>query len=142
MSLLRYLFLLAAKNNFTVTMKHLPGKQNDIADALSRKQYNRIFSLAPHAQRTPTPTPGSKRALNAQLRDLINLSISSSTQATYGAGERKFYQFCQGHGVQPLPADKQTVVMFAVALSRSMAPLYCIESPDWVPLFRIMGRGL
>lgn len=63
MSLLRKLFLQAAKNNFTITMEHLPGKQNDIADALSRKQYNRFFFLAPQAQRIPTPTPGSLREL-------------------------------------------------------------------------------
>ena len=37
MSLLRKLFLAAAKNHFMVTMKHLPGKTNNIADALSRK---------------------------------------------------------------------------------------------------------
>ena len=63
MSLLRKLFLTAAKNNFTVTMRHLPGKTNEIADALSRKQYDRFFSLAPQAQEKPTPTPGSLREL-------------------------------------------------------------------------------
>jgi hypothetical protein len=59
MSLLRTLFLTAARNSFTITMKHLPGKSNEIADAISRKQFDRFFSLAPQAQRTPTPTPGS-----------------------------------------------------------------------------------
>ena len=63
MSLLRKLFLAAAKNHFTVTMKHLPGKTNNIADALSRKQFNRFFFLAPQAQQMATPTPGSLREL-------------------------------------------------------------------------------
>ena len=58
MSLLRTLFLTAAKNNFTVSLKHLPGKINEIADALSRKQFIRFFHLVPQAQRLPTPTPG------------------------------------------------------------------------------------
>lgn len=63
MSLLRKLFLTAARNNFTITMRHLPGKTNEIADALSRNQLDRFFSLAPQAQRMPTPTPGSLREL-------------------------------------------------------------------------------
>ena len=63
MSLLRTLFLIAAKNNFTVSLKHLPGKSNEIADALSRKQFTRFFHLAPQAERLPTPTPGILREL-------------------------------------------------------------------------------
>ena len=64
----------------------------------------------------------TKRALNAQLQELTNLAIASSTRTTYKTGVRKFFSFCQQHGVKPLPADKETVVYFAVALSRSMAP--------------------
>ena len=63
MSLLRTLFLTAAKNNFTISLKHLPGKANEIADALSRKQFTRFFHLAPQAQQLPTPTPGTLREL-------------------------------------------------------------------------------
>ena len=104
-------------------MKHLPGKTKEIADAISRKQFDRFFSLAQQAQRTPTPTPGSlTKALKAQLQDLINHSISASTKSTYRAGVRKFLQFCDRYGVQPLPADKETVVFFAVAMSRCMSP--------------------
>ena len=57
-SLLRMLFLTAAQHNFTVTLKHLPGKKNDIADALSRRQFTRFFALAPQADKRPTATPG------------------------------------------------------------------------------------
>jgi len=52
-NLLRKLFLTAARNNFTMTLKHLPGKRNELADAISRKQFNQFFFLAPQAQRTP-----------------------------------------------------------------------------------------
>ena len=62
-SLMRLLFLTAAQNNFTVKLKHVPGKSNELADALSRKQFNRFFSLAPQANRIPTPTPGILRQL-------------------------------------------------------------------------------
>ena len=58
MALLRHLFLVAAKNNFSVSLKHVPGIKNPIADAISRKQFTRLFSLAPQANRSPTATPG------------------------------------------------------------------------------------
>ena len=58
MSLLRLLFLTAAKGNFTVTLKHIAGIKNPIADAISRQKFELFFSLAPQAHRTPTPTPG------------------------------------------------------------------------------------
>ncbi|KAL5475164.1 hypothetical protein EMCRGX_G027230 [Ephydatia muelleri] len=54
MELLRMLFFIAARNSFTVSLVHLPGKQNCIADALSRNQMSRFFSLAPQANQLPT----------------------------------------------------------------------------------------
>lgn len=58
MRLLRMLFLTAAQHNFTVTLSHLPGRYNAIADALSRSQFTRFFALAPQADAKPTATPG------------------------------------------------------------------------------------
>ncbi len=51
----------------------------------------------------------------------MSLALASSTQATYSSGEKRFLNFCMEHGVQPLPADKLTLVYFAVALSRSLS---------------------
>lgn len=58
MTLLRQLFLVAANNNFSVSLKHVPGAKNSIADAISRKQFTRLFSLVPQANRRPAATPG------------------------------------------------------------------------------------
>ena len=58
MALLRHLFLAAAKGHFHVSLRHLPGTANAIADALSRRQFTHFFSLAPQAQKSPTKTPG------------------------------------------------------------------------------------
>ena len=57
MHLVRALFWVAANNNFTVLLRHIPGIDNSIADALSRLQLPRFRGLAPHARLHPTPTP-------------------------------------------------------------------------------------
>ena len=57
MELLRTLFFIAARNSVTVSLVHLPGRQNFIADALSRNQMSHFFSLAPQANQLPMPIP-------------------------------------------------------------------------------------
>ena len=59
MRLVRALFHIAAKNNFHVLIRHIPGIDNSIADALSRLQLQRFRALAPHAAMLPTPIPAS-----------------------------------------------------------------------------------
>ena len=49
----------------------------------------------------------SKRALNAQLQDLMSLALASATQTTYSSGVKRFLNFCM-------------LVYFAVTLSRSL----------------------
>ena len=56
-ALFRHLFLVAARSNFTIYLHHIPGKKNAVADALSRNQINRFFSLVPQANINPTPLP-------------------------------------------------------------------------------------
>ena len=57
MSLIRPLYLHAAKNCFSISFKHIFGLSNPIADALSRFQMPKFFSLHPTAVPTPTPMP-------------------------------------------------------------------------------------
>ena len=57
MSLVRKLFFIAAKHNFTINIKHIPGTDNSIADALSRLQMDRFRQLAPTASPTETTIP-------------------------------------------------------------------------------------
>ena len=59
MSLVRPLFLTAAKNNFSVAFRFIPGIDNPIADALSRFQMQRFRRLQPKADDKPTVTPPS-----------------------------------------------------------------------------------
>ena len=43
--------------NIVLKAKHIEGSRNDIADAISRFQFNRFRLLAPEAEREPTPLP-------------------------------------------------------------------------------------
>ena len=57
MSLLRRLFFLTAKHEFTVNVKHIPGVNNRLADHLSRLQLAQFFRLAPGAAQAHTQIP-------------------------------------------------------------------------------------
>ena len=57
MQLLRELFLCAARFNFKVSAKHVAGKDNGIADSLSRFNMQVFRRLAPQAQLTPVAIP-------------------------------------------------------------------------------------
>ena len=59
MHLVRCLFFFAAKYNFVLVAKHIPGISNTLADALSRNKLELFFSLAPQAKRSATPIPPS-----------------------------------------------------------------------------------
>ena len=57
MQLLRLLVLACLQNNLVCKARHLPGVQNNIADALSRGQMQRFRILAPSADTHPTVIP-------------------------------------------------------------------------------------
>jgi len=57
MRLVRFFVLQCLKSNLAFRAKHIPGIQNNIADALSRSQMERFRELAPAAEATPTEVP-------------------------------------------------------------------------------------
>ena len=57
MMLVRKLFLIAVKHQFSVAFKHIKGIYNPIADALSRFQETRFRRLHPGAAATPNTIP-------------------------------------------------------------------------------------
>ena len=57
MDLLRHLTLLTMQFNIYLHAVHIPGKQNDIADAISRFHFQRFRHLAPDADINPHPLP-------------------------------------------------------------------------------------
>ena len=59
MQLLRELFLCAARFILMVPAKHVPGKENAIADSLSRFNMQVFCQLAPQSQPVPVAIPPS-----------------------------------------------------------------------------------
>lgn len=57
MRLVRFFVLQCLKINVVFKARHIPGKSNDIADALSRFQMTRFWDVAPNAAPTGTPVP-------------------------------------------------------------------------------------
>ncbi len=57
MTLARYPFFLCAHYSIEISAVHIPGAQNNRADALSRLQISRFRSLTPDADPYPTPVP-------------------------------------------------------------------------------------
>lgn len=57
MSLVRKVFMFAALNDFSISLKHIHGHSNAAADALSRFQMERFRGLMPDADQNPTPIP-------------------------------------------------------------------------------------
>ena len=57
MSLVRLIFMEAAKHQYRLALKFVPGKTNVHADLISRFQMNRFFTTHPLADRHPTPLP-------------------------------------------------------------------------------------
>lgn len=62
MHLIRELFLVMAKFNFRVFARHIPGKTNTIADALSRFNLQEFHRLAPQAKQLPVDIPDEVQA--------------------------------------------------------------------------------
>ena len=84
MDLLRTLFFIAARNNFTVSLVHLPGRLNCIADTLSRNQMSCFFSLAP-----PRPTSCPRpylRSWQGRLRHLLHRAVAPQHPPPTGQG--------------------------------------------------------
>ena len=57
MHLLRHLMLSVARDSFSFSAKHIPGINNQVADALSCFRWQEFCQLAPAAQPLPTPIP-------------------------------------------------------------------------------------
>ena len=59
MTLIRTILMTAAKNNFTLSLQHIPGVNNTAADLLSRMELVKFKFLMPWCETTATIPPNS-----------------------------------------------------------------------------------
>ena len=59
MVLVRKLYLYAAQLGFAVSLKHILGIYNPVADSISRFQVSKFKELVPDADDTPTQIPAA-----------------------------------------------------------------------------------
>ena len=105
MTVLRKLFFIAAQNNFTVTIKHLPGTKNSIADAISRMQFQRFFLSCPTGQQRSN---GNSQHFNSPSQRAYSVSFYK----TYRSGIKKFLKICDQHPCLPLASIEGNSCVF------------------------------
>ena len=121
MSLLRELFYVAACNNFTIQLVHVPGKHNPLTDALSRKPAFTVFCSCPTGRIGPhIRTHSVSQSLNMDLVSLIHRALAGSTTSTYKVGIQRYPAFCKALDLAPVPSTKHQVALFAIHLSSSL----------------------
>ena len=57
MQLVRKMYLVAAKNEFSITLEHISGSSNKMADLLTRLQVDAFHQMLPNADQYPTKLP-------------------------------------------------------------------------------------
>ena len=124
MSLLRSLFLLAAKNNFTVSAQHIPGTHNVIADSLSRFRMQVFRSHAPQA--SPSQPLSS---LHGEMTYYLHHSLAPSTHDSYSSAQRCFTKFALTYNRlnttgSPIPVSENTLMLFTPTHKPQSTKLY------------------
>ena len=68
MMLIRRMVLLILRNNIIFKAQHIIGKENNIAESLSRKQFHRFRKLAPEADKYPESLPEEFLAMMSEMK--------------------------------------------------------------------------
>jgi hypothetical protein len=103
MHLLRCLFFVRARFQVSLYAVHIPGRENTLADAISR---NNIFPQVPgaiklrSAARAYLPPGGATARLDvtsmdSTIQQLFSAGLAPSTQKSYQSGTRRYLAFCQ-----------------------------------------------
>ena len=163
MHFLRQLFWLSAIYNFRFIAKHIQGKHNVIADAVSRlhqplkclASYQHLCSLAPKPEvdgllLSHYMSPYSKDhfvagcldpLMSRQLVDEIfhyrAHTFSENTKARYRTNRNSYLQFCQRMGYPPIPAQFAHICQYAAFLARS---LKASSIPNYLNIIGILHK--
>ena len=129
-------------------IRHIPGVDNSVVDALSRLQLSRFRSLAPRADPTPTTTPAeptytsNSASLHFRLQEQ---GVADSTRRTYKSGVQAFSTFCRSYGqsrhlnspsgtLWPTSTARYPVSYATIKVFLSAIRLLHLEHHCWDPL--------
>ena len=128
MHLVRCLFFLEAWHSFELVAAHLPGRENMLADDLSRNRLSAFLSKARCPDPLPTALPQELPELLLDLtgwtsprwtRRYCNHGIADSTRRTYQSGLNRYLSFCYVFGVAaPFPVSEALLCYFVTSLAR------------------------
>ena len=136
MHLLRCLVFLKARYQCFMFPTFINTRANHLADDLSRNNAASFLSKVPGAPSTiigvaPTPPPTAGppsgldlSALAPAVQQYFQAGLAPSTQRSYQAAMKRFYNFCTSLNVtDPFPLTEQTLCFFAVYLAeQGLAP--------------------
>ena len=123
---LRALFFTSAHFDFELIAQHNPGRDNSLADALSRDDLHSFFVQVPSADHAPTPVPVALqvRLSKAQpfwkspdWRDWYSHALALSTPRTYASAQTRYLHFCSSINIPALPVNEQCLYQFVVLLA-------------------------
>ena len=132
MHLIRCLSLIECSYHFNIVSRHIPGKQNDLADALSRNRLSLFRSQHPQALWDPSAIPTSLQqllnipkarldisSLGQSVRNYYLQGLAPSTQRTYQSAKSRYIGFCNSGSLPPLPVSENLLCHYASYLADS-----------------------
>lgn len=124
MHLLRCLHFLCALHSVRVSASHIPGVANVPADTLSYL----LPPLRPLRTQPAAVEPGGGRSarlavkqLEEQAQQLLKAGIAPSTEKTYSTAQKGYLLFCQQLSLPPIPASKDTLILYVTHLAQTRA---------------------
>ena len=124
--LLQCLFFFEAYFQFDHVAKHVAGRDNVAADALSRNRLPQFVALFPQGSTTSVELPEPLRLLLLQpplstlegfAKELFAKGLASRTKSSYGSAQRRYLTFCDCYSLSPLPLSESNLCLFAAFLA-------------------------
>ena len=125
MSLVRKLFLIAARPEFSVSFKHIYGVNNPVADALSRFQMSKFHHLVPDADQHNQQHVNnynhdpSINELTNTMQHIMTSTLAPSTQRNYDSSFRNYIAFCRTKNLCALPIHEFNLMLYTTKLSQT-----------------------
>ena len=132
--LLHCLYFYSSFFQFEFSAEHVPGLQNNAADALLRNNITLFSSLLPQATKMQVPVV----LLDQSVHEHLTNSLAPTTQAAYRSSASHYLTFCSQFNLTPLPLTQVNITRFIAYLAR-MGVSYQSTRPylAWVHFLQI-----